>query len=126
MAQKEQPIAGEVCESPAIHQDVVDVVAKQLQRSQPDVAPMAAAFKVFGDPTRLRLLCALLCHEMCVCDLCCLLGMRQSAISHQLRTLRQARLVKSRKEGKTVYYSIMDEHVSGIIEQMQRHVQEED
>jgi ArsR family transcriptional regulator len=86
---------------------------------------MADFFKVFGDSTRIKILYALISSEMCVCDLSVLLNMHQSAISHQLRVLKQANLVKYRKEGKVVYYSLKDEHVKTIFEQGLIHLKED-
>ncbi len=85
---------------------------------------MAALFKTFGDPTRIRILSALNHHELCVCDIAECLGMTQSAISHQLRVLKQMELVKFRKEGKTVFYSLSDDHVYTILNQGLDHVNE--
>ena len=82
-------------------------------------------FKAFSDKTRLRILAALVVSaELCVCDIASLLNMSQSAISHQLRFLKQARLVKSRKNGKTVYYALCDDHIQTILAQGIAHVQE--
>ncbi|MCR6544280.1 metalloregulator ArsR/SmtB family transcription factor [Dehalobacterium formicoaceticum] len=77
---------------------------------------LAELFKIFGDSTRIKIICALFTSEMCVCDIAALLEMNQSAISHQLRILKQARLVKYRREGKVVYYSLDDEHVQRIFD----------
>ncbi len=85
---------------------------------------LADFYKVFGDATRVKILCVLLKSEMCVCDLAELLGMTQSAISHQLRVLKQMKLVKNRREGKTVYYSLADRHIQAIISQGMEHIQE--
>ena len=85
---------------------------------------LADFFKVFGDTTRIGILCALLQSEMCVQNLADTLGMRQSAISHQLRFLKQMKLVKSRREGKTVYYSLADGHIQTIIHQGMEHISE--
>lgn len=85
---------------------------------------LADLFKVFGDPTRIRILYALSAGELCVCDIAQLLGMTQSAISHQLRVLKQMALVKFRRDGKTVYYSLADTHVATILAQGLDHVQE--
>ena len=85
---------------------------------------LAELFKVFGDSTRIRILCALHEAEMCVCDIAVLLNMTQSAISHQLRVLKQANLVKNRKEGKVVYYSLVDDHVREIFDQGLIHINE--
>lgn len=86
---------------------------------------LAEIFKVFGDSTRVRIMCALMPGEMCVCDISELLGMTQSAISHQLRLLKTHRLVKSRRDGKSIFYSLDDEHVSSILFQGLRHLEEE-
>lgn len=85
---------------------------------------LAELFKVFGDTTRVRILCALFESELCVGDLCALLRMTQSATSHQLRVLKQARLVKYRKEGKVVYYSLDDDHIKAIFDQGLEHISE--
>lgn len=85
---------------------------------------LADLFKVFGDPTRIRILYALASGEICVCDIADLLAMTQSAISHQLRILKQMSLVKFRREGKTVYYSLADSHVSTILAQGLEHIEE--
>ena len=88
------------------------------------IAPLADLFKTFGDPTRIRILYALSVQELCVCDIADSLGMTQSAISHQLRVLKQMQLVKFRRDGKTVYYSLADSHVSTILGQGMEHVRE--
>lgn len=85
---------------------------------------LATFYKTFGDPTRIRILYALSIQELCVCDIADLLGMTQSAISHQLRILKQSELVKFRKEGKTVFYSLADSHVSTILAQGLEHINE--
>ena len=85
---------------------------------------LADVFKIFGDVTRLKILYALFDSELCVCDIANELNMSQSAISHQLRTLKTAKLVKNRKEGKIVYYSLDDEHVKHIFDQGLLHVTE--
>lgn len=85
---------------------------------------LAELFKIFGDPTRVKILFLLLKEEMCVCDIAQLAGMQQSAISHQLRVLKQARLVKFRREGKTVFYSLADSHVETILSQGIEHITE--
>lgn len=86
---------------------------------------LADLFKVFGDSTRLRILCLLMDREICVADLAETLNMTQSAISHQLRTLKQSKLVKSRREGKSVFYSLDDDHVRSIIATGLEHVEED-
>lgn len=95
---------------------------KNRMPTQQEMDDAAELFKVFGDPTRLKLLAALLAQEMCVCDLSDLLGISQSAVSHQLRLLRTSRLVKNRREGKSVYYSLDDDHVATILAQGMEHV----
>lgn len=85
---------------------------------------LADLFKIFGDPTRVRILYALSAQELCVCDITAILDMSQSAISHQLRILKQSQLVSSRREGKTVYYSLADSHVAAILSQGLEHVLE--
>jgi DNA-binding transcriptional ArsR family regulator len=106
-----------------IHDDVVAAV-REAMPDEEALLDVADLFKVFGDSTRVKILCALLRAEMCVCDIAALLGMSKSAISHQLRTLRQTRLVKYRREGKVVYYSLEDEHVGTIFYQGLAHVNE--
>lgn len=95
---------------------------KNRMPTQQEMDDAAELFKVFGDPTRLKLLAVLLAQEMCVCDLSDLLGISQSAVSHQLRLLRTSRLVKNRREGKSVYYSLDDDHVATILAQGMEHV----
>ena len=85
---------------------------------------LSELFRIFGDSTRIRILYVLFESEMCVCDIAALLGMTQSAISHQLRALKNARLVKARREGKTVFYALADDHVKTIINQGLEHVRE--
>jgi ArsR family transcriptional regulator len=104
------------------------VVAKVREKMPEEeiLYDLAELFKVFGDSTRIKILWALDEDEMCVCDIAYLLNMTQSAISHQLRVLKQAHLVKSRREGKVVYYSLADEHVKLILDQGLIHITEED
>ncbi|MHB1391869.1 MAG: ArsR/SmtB family transcription factor [Clostridia bacterium] len=111
------------CNCSIIHLDVVDRV-KEIMPEEELLYDLAELFKVFGDTTRIKILCALFEAEMCVCDIASLLGMNQSAISHQLRVLKQARLVKYRKDGKVVYYSLDDEHVKHIFDQGLIHINE--
>lgn len=111
----------DVCQCNMIHGDIVDVVKKSMPDSKL-VEEMADFFKVFGDPTRVRILSALLTAEMCVCDIAHVLEMKQSAISHQLRLLKKSRLVKNRRDGKVVYYSLDDDHVKKIIELGTAHI----
>ena len=94
------------------------------QISPENLYQLADLFKVFGDPTRLRILYTLSEGELCVCDIADSLSMTQSAISHQLRILKQSRLVKFRREGKTIFYSLLDEHVHSILSQGMEHITE--
>lgn len=113
----------ENCSCQIIHEDVVNKVKEYIPQDE-ILYDLADLFKVLGDSTRIKILCALLQAEMCVCDISSLLGMTQSAISHQLRVLKQARLVKYRKDGKSVYYSLDDEHVKSIFDQGLIHIKE--
>jgi len=113
----------ESCNCEVIHEEVVNKVRKKMPKEE-TLYDLAELFKVFGDSTRIRILWALDEAEMCVCDIACLLNMTQSAISHQLRVLKQAKLVRSRKEGKVVYYSLDDEHVRMIFDQGLAHTSE--
>ncbi len=112
------------CDCEVIHQDVVSRVNAKLPANE-TFYDLAELFKVLGDPTRVKILWALDAAEMCVCDIAYLLNMTQSAISHQLRVLKQASLVKSRREGKIVFYSLEDEHVKQIFELGLIHISEE-
>lgn len=114
----------EVCEANMIHQDVVAKVRENMQDEDP-IYEVAELFKVFGDSTRARIICALTVSELCVCDLSCLLNMSQSAISHQLRILKHARMVKNRRAGKVVYYSLADDHIKTLFEIAFEHVMED-
>ena len=96
----------------------------KLMPVEEEVYDLAELFKVLGDQTRVKILFTLIKGEMCVCDIAELLEMTQSAISHQLRVLKQARLVKYRREGKTVYYSVTDSHVSTILSMGMEHISE--
>ncbi|MDR1272846.1 MAG: metalloregulator ArsR/SmtB family transcription factor [Clostridiales Family XIII bacterium] len=109
------------CDCDVIHEDAVERARENMPNPEVQIG-LAELFKVFGDPTRVRILCALRQGEMCVCDIAFLLGMTKSAISHQLRVLRQTNLVKYRKDGKTVYYSLDDDHVAEIIDVGAEHV----
>ncbi len=111
------------CSCNTIHEDVINKVKLNMPQEE-TLYDLADLFKVLGDSTRIKILCALFEAEMCVCDIAALLGMTQSAISHQLRVLKQARLVKYRKDGKVVYYSLDDEHVRGIFDQGLIHIAE--
>ncbi|NLJ73520.1 MAG: helix-turn-helix transcriptional regulator [Firmicutes bacterium] len=115
----------ERCEVTAIHEDVVEAVRETMPPEE-KLFSLAEFFKVFGDTTRIRILYALFQSDMCVCDIAYLLGMSQSAISHQLRVLKQAKLVKFRKEGRVVYYSLDDDHIKSIFDQGYQHISERD
>lgn len=112
------------CDCETIHGDVVASVRGQMT-DDGELYELADFFKMFGDSTRVKIMSALDIHEMCVCDLAVLLNMTKSAISHQLRSLKQANLVKFRREGKVVYYSLADDHVSDIFEKGLEHIREE-
>lgn len=113
----------ERCDCNVIHEEVVNRV-KQNMPEEECLYDLAELFKVFGDTTRVKILYALFASEMCVCDIAALLNMSQSAISHQLRVLKQARLVKYRKDGKVVYYTLDDEHIKNIFNQGWLHISE--
>lgn len=113
----------ECCDVTYVHDDTVLMV----QEKMPDeelLKELADFYKVFADSTRVKILCVLLESEMCVCDLAEILEMTQSAISHQLRILKQMKLVKNRREGKTVFYSLADGHIQTIINQGMEHITE--
>lgn len=114
----------ESCSETFIHQDAVERVRAQLPEEDP-VYEVAELFKVLGDSTRTRIICALSISELCVCDLSTLLNMSQSAISHQLRILKQGRIVKNRRAGKVVYYSLDDEHIKSLFSIAFDHVMED-
>lgn len=113
-------------ETPAyIH--VKEQTLKRIDEKMPpeeELQDLAELFKVFGDGTRLKILYVLLCSEMCVYDIAAVLGMSQSAISHQLRVLKQMDLVKNRRDGKTIFYSLADDHVVTILNQGLDHIEE--
>lgn len=113
----------ECCDVTCIHDDMIQKVKKVMPEEEL-LKDLADFYKVFGDATRIKILYVLLESEMCVCDLAELLGMTQSAISHQLRVLKQMKLVKNRRDGKTVYYSLADGHIQSIISQGMEHIQE--
>ena len=114
---------GGCCEFYQVHQDIVDLVKQKLPEEE-DLYSLADLFKVFGDSTRIKILYLLLEAPMCVCDIATLLTMSQSAISHQLRVLKQAKLVKFKRNGKAIFYSLADGHVAAIIEQGMTHIKE--
>ena len=113
----------ECCDVTYIHEDKVRK-AQEIMPDEERIKELADFYKVFGDATRVKILYVLLESEMCVCDLAAVLQMTQSAISHQLRVLKQMKLVKNRRDGKTVYYSLADNHIQNIISQGMEHIME--
>ena len=111
----------ESCNGNIIHEDIVVRVKDQLPAEE-TLYDLAELFKVFGDMTRIKILCVLFQAELCVCDLAEVVGMTQSAVSHQLRILKQMKLVKNRREGKTVFYSLADGHIQSILNQGIEHI----
>ena len=105
------------------HSQLLSAVGSQMPEDE-TLAELSELFSVFGDSTRIKILWALFEHEMCVCAIAELLKMTQSAISHQLKLLRHAKLVSSRREGKTIYYFLADDHVRSIINQGMEHISE--
>lgn len=116
--------SGTVCACRETHDDALKT-AKQAELGVNSLLRLADLFKLMADPTRLRILQALASTELCVCDLCAVLDMNQSAISHQLALLRRGLLVRFRKEGKTVFYSLDDDHVNSLLALGLEHVHEE-
>ena len=114
----------EVCDGFEVHEDLLKIVNETLPE-ETELYDLAELFKVFGDSTRIRILFVLFEAEVCVCDLAKVLNMTQSAISHQLRILKQNKLVKSRREGKSIFYSLADDHVRTIINQGRDHIEED-
>lgn len=112
-----------LCEGQEIHRDLLNKVAEKLPCEE-DIFDLAELFKIFGDSTRMKILYTLFESEMCVCDIALLIGASQSAVSHQLRLLKQANLIKPRRDGKTVFYSLADDHVRTIINNGMDHILE--
>lgn len=114
-----------VCEDKELHQN--ELYEAKKKEIPPEMnRNLAEMFKVFADETRLRIICSLLNEELCVCDLCELLNLNQSTVSHQLQTLRTSKLVKYRKEGKQVYYTLEDEHIDAILRMAIAHIKEKE
>ena len=111
------------CQEDRVHVDAGDQVRALLPPDE-ELYDLAELFKIFGDSTRIKILYALLEGELCVCDIAKLMEVTQSAVSHQLRVLKSSKLVKFRREGKTVYYSLADEHVVRILSQGMEHIEE--
>ncbi|KXB00495.1 hypothetical protein AKJ47_01520 [candidate division MSBL1 archaeon SCGC-AAA261G05] len=112
-----------VCDVESINEDAVKRVKSRMLKDK-TTRDLSETFKILGDPTRVKILHALSKEALCVCDLAALLGMKQSAISHQLRILRGARVVKFRKEGRMAYYSLDDKHIEKLLEVATKHVKE--
>ena len=113
----------EVCEKTEVHKELIEKVNRTMPE-ETELYDLAELFKVFGDSTRIRILYVLFESEVCVCDLANVLNMTQSAISHQLKILKISRLVKSRRDGKSIFYSLADDHVRSIIAQGREHIEE--
>lgn len=111
------------CETTEVHEELLKIVNETMPE-ETELYDLAELFKVFGDSTRIRILFVLFEAEVCVCDLAHVLNMTQSAISHQLKILKQSRLVKSRREGKSIFYSLADDHVRTMIAQGREHIEE--
>lgn len=111
----------EQCEYICVHNELVEKVQNSLPQEE-QLYDLADLFKVFADSTRIKILYVLFESEVCVCDIATLLGMNQSAISHQLRILKQAKLVKNRRDGKTIFYSLADDHIKSILGQGMEHI----
>ncbi len=112
------------CDAVEVHRDLLEIVNRTMP-DETELYDLAELFKVFGDSTRIRILFVLFEAEVCVCDIAEALNMTQSAISHQLRILKQSKLVKSRREGKSVFYSLADGHVRTMIAQGREHLEED-
>lgn len=111
------------CQEEIVHSDLVERTQGELPPDEV-LYDLAELFKIFGDSTRIKILYALLESELCVCDIAKLMEVSQSAVSHQLRVLKASKLVKFRREGKTVYYSLADDHVIRILNQGMEHIEE--
>lgn len=121
--QIEMEVNDGTCEFMHVHDEIVGRV-EQVMPDEQQLLDLSEFFKVFGDSTRIKILYVLSQSEMCVCDIATLLQMGQSAISHQLRILKQMRLVNFRREGKTVFYSLADDHIQTILNQGMEHIEE--
>ncbi|THB65633.1 MAG: transcriptional regulator [Desulfovibrio sp.] len=123
VADQESPVCATSCQVLEEHPDAIER-ARQAMLDHDEVNELASVFKVMGEPTRVRILSALSAGELCVCDLANLLGISQSAVSHQLRVLRSARMVRYRRQGKMVFYHLDDEHVERLMAETQDHIRE--
>lgn len=113
----------EICDCCEVHENLLQIVNETIPEEN-ELYDLAELFKVFGDTTRVKILYALFEAELCVCDMAELLGLTQTAVSHQLRVLKNNKLVKFRREGKNIYYSLSDDHVRRILDQGMEHVNE--
>ena len=111
------------CDTPEVHEELLRIVEERMPEEE-KLYDLAELFKVFGDSTRIRILFVLFESEVCVCDLAAALNMTASAISHQLKILKSSKLVKSRRDGKSVFYSLADDHVRTIVSQGMEHIEE--
>lgn len=118
------PDADGLCEVRCVDEQKVRTVRRAMKRSQA-IADLAETFKVLGDPTRLRIVFALSREELCVCDLANVIDASQSVVSHSLRSLRQMRLVRYRRQGKIAYYALDDAHIGALLDEGFRHVEEQ-
>ena len=125
MADDEQKYVNDCCDDDVVHSGAVERV-KAAMPDEDMLYDAAELFKVFGDSTRTRILAALFIEELCVCDIAEILGMTKSAVSHQLRTLRQTKIVKARRSGKEIFYSLDDDHISRIYKTAMEHLREND
>lgn len=123
MSEKATQTIGDACEVQFVDEKKVKNVRKAM-KSVGAVSALAETFKILGDPTRIKIAFALSKEELCVCDIANLLGVSQSVVSHSLRTLRQMKLVKFRKEGKIAYYALDDGHINNLLDIGFRHVEE--
>ena len=121
--QEKEELEMDHCEETEVHEELLRIVQEKLPKEE-ELYDLAELYKVFGDSTRIKILYVLFEAELCVCDIAQLLNMTQSAISHQLRILKQNRLVKNRRDGKSVFYSLADSHVKTIISQGMEHISE--
>lgn len=121
MKEELEYVCGEKCPH---YQKIKEVKLKEPNREE--IQELSNMFKIFADDTRLRIICSILNTELCVCDLCELLNLNQSTVSHQLQILRNAKLVKYRREGKQIFYSLQDEHIERIISTSLEHILEEE
>jgi len=112
------------CETSEVHEELLKTVRDTLPPEE-ELYDLAELFKVFGDSTRIKILTALSCGELCVCDIGAAVGMTSSAVSHQLRILKNARLVSFRRDGKTIFYSLADDHVGTMLSQGIEHINED-